>query len=251
MIIRFHLTLSLSSRSFVKTTDVEKGEGRSCRAGLSSPVGSSDSYRAPKGEEKANINISDSFFCVCLYSKMSFPGHISKTDTVFLGNSLTEGFDLTGHFGRDDLINRGMSGNLTQHVYYRLEEITKTKPAAVFLMIGINDVFNGVKKEIIVSNIQKIIDDIIRKCPDTNLYLQSVLPVNETNLIGNENLNIRIYELNNSLRILCKQRKIPFIDIHPDFLNDKGEMDMIYTYDGVHLSKDGYLQWARLLKKYL
>ena len=182
---------------------------------------------------------------------MSFPGHISKTDTVFLGNSLTEGFDLVGHFGRDDLINRGMSGNLTQHVYYRLEEITKTKPAAVFLMIGINDVFNGVKKEIIVSNIQKIIDDIIRKCPDTNLYLQSVLPVNETNLIGNENLNIRIYELNNSLRILCKQRKISFIDIHPDFLNDKGEMDMLYTYDGVHLSKDGYLQWARLLKKYL
>ena len=182
---------------------------------------------------------------------MSFPGHISKTDTVFLGNSLTEGFDLVGHFGRDDLINRGMSGNLTQHVYYRLEEITKTKPAAVFLMIGINDIFNGVKEEIIVSNIQKIIDDIIRKCPDTNLYLQSVLPVNETNLIGNENLNIRIYELNNSLRILCKQRKISFIDIHPDFLNDKGEMDMLYTYDGVHLSKDGYLQWARLLKKYL
>ncbi len=182
---------------------------------------------------------------------MNFPGYISKTDTVFLGNSLTEGFDLVGHFGRDDLINRGMSGNLTQHVYYRLEEITNTKPATVFLMIGINDIFNDVKKEVIVSNIQKIIDDIIRKCPDTTLYLQSVLPVNETNLIGNENLNIRIYELNNSLRILCKQRKISFIDIHPDFLNEKGEMDMIYTYDGVHLSKDGYLQWARLLKKYL
>ena len=182
---------------------------------------------------------------------MDFPEHITRKDTVFLGNSLTEGFDLAGHFGRDDLINRGMSGNLTQHLYYRLEEITKTKPAAVFLMIGINDILNGVKKEVIVSNIQKIIDDIIRKCPDTNLYLQSVLPVNETNLIGNENLNIGIYELNNSLRILCKQRKISFIDIHPDFLNDKGEMNMKYTYDGVHLTKEGYLHWAELLKDFI
>jgi lysophospholipase L1-like esterase len=182
---------------------------------------------------------------------MDFPEHITRKDTVFLGNSLTEGFDLAGHFGRDDLINRGMSGNLTQHVYYRLEEITKIKPAAVFLMIGINDILNGVKKEVIVSNIQKIIDDIIRKCPDTNLYLQSVLPVNETNLIGNENLNIGIYELNNSLRILCKQRKISFIDIHPDFLNDKGEMNMKYTYDGVHLTKEGYLHWAELLKDFI
>jgi lysophospholipase L1-like esterase len=182
---------------------------------------------------------------------MDFPEHITRKDTVFLGDSLTEGFNLAGHFGRKDLINRGMSGNLTQHVYYRLEEITNTQPKAVFLMIGINDVFNGVAKGVTVSNIQKVLDDIRRKCPKTKLFLQSILPVNETNLIGNENLNLRIYELNNDLRIWCKDKNITFIDIHPDFLNDKGEMDMQYTYDGVHLTKEGYLHWAELLKDYV
>jgi lysophospholipase L1-like esterase len=118
-------------------------------------------------------------------------------------------------------------------------------------MIGINDVFNGVAKGVTVSNIQKVLDDIRRKCPKTKLFLQSILPVNETNLIGNENLNLRIYELNNDLRIWCKDKNIIFIDIHPDFLNDKGEMDMQYTYDGVHLTKEGYLHWAELLKDYV
>jgi lysophospholipase L1-like esterase len=182
---------------------------------------------------------------------MDFPEHIKRKDTVFLGDSLTEGFDLARYFGRKDLKNRGMSGNLTQHVYYRLEEITNTNPVAVFLMIGINDIFNGVSKEITLSNIQKILDDINRKCTATKLFLQSILPVNETNLIGNENLNLQIYEINNDLRIWCKNKNITFIDIHPDFLNEKGEMDMKYTYDGVHLTKEGYLHWAELLKDFI
>ncbi len=45
--------------------------------------------------------------------------------------------------------------------------------------------------------------------------------------------------------------KILFIDIHPDFLNNKGEMDEKYTYDGVHLTEEGYYLWADLIRDYL
>ena len=41
---------------------------------------------------------------------------IKTTDTVFLGDRLTESFDLQKHFGRNDLRNRGMSSNMTEHV---------------------------------------------------------------------------------------------------------------------------------------
>ncbi|MBC8486935.1 MAG: hypothetical protein H8D45_12980 [Bacteroidetes bacterium] len=176
---------------------------------------------------------------------------IAQTDTVFLGDSLTESFDLQKHFGRNDLRNRGISGNMTQDVLYRIEEITNAKPARVFLMIGINDIFNELSEETVVSNIEKIVNEISAKCSDTVLFAQSILPVNETNLIIDENLNTKIYKINNRLRFICKEKDLRFIDIHPDFLNKNGEMDAEYTYDGVHLTEQGYILWAELVQEYL
>lgn len=176
---------------------------------------------------------------------------IAQTDTVFLGDSLTESFDLQKHFGRNDLMNRGISGNMTRDVLHRLKEITNAKPARVFLMIGINDIFNEVSEETVVSNTEKIVNEISAKCPDTVLFVQSILPVNETNLIIDENLNTKIYKINNRLRFICKEKDLRFIDIHPDFLNKNGEMDAEYTYDGVHLTEQGYILWAELVQEYL
>ncbi|MBL7105534.1 MAG: G-D-S-L family lipolytic protein, partial [Bacteroidales bacterium] len=78
-----------------------------------------------------------------------------------------------------------------------------------------------------------------------------ILPVNETNLIIDENLNTKIYKINNRLRFICKEKDLRFIDIHPDFLNKNGEMDAEYTYDGVHLTEQGYILWAELVQEYL
>jgi len=75
--------------------------------------------------------------------------------------------------------------------------------------------------------------------------------VNETNLIIDENLNTKIYKINNRLRFICKEKDLRFIDILPDFLNKNGEMDAEYTYDGVHLTEQGYILWAELVKEYL
>jgi len=172
---------------------------------------------------------------------------IKPTDTVFLGDSLTESFDLQKHFGRDDLRNRGMSGNMTEHVIYRLEEITNAKPKSVFLMIGINDLYQGMDFEIVMSNINTIILEIRTKTPETKLLVQSILPVNEDKLLIDSYINKKIYEANNRIRNICSEMNISFIDIHPDFLNETGQMDTLYTYDGVHLTEAGYIHWTELL----
>ena len=39
------------------------------------------------------------------------------------------------------LVNRGISGDFTNGVLARLEEITHYKPKAIFLLIGVNDLF--------------------------------------------------------------------------------------------------------------
>lgn len=176
---------------------------------------------------------------------------IKPTDTVFLGDSLTESFDLQKHFGRDDLRNRGMSGNMTEHVLYRLEEITNAKPKFVFLMIGINDLYQGMDFELVISNIKTILVEIRTKTPESKLLVQSILPVNEDKLLIDSYINKKIYEANNRIRSICNEMKISFIDIHPDFLNETGQMDTLYTYDGVHLTEAGYIHWAELIQEYL
>jgi lysophospholipase L1-like esterase len=182
---------------------------------------------------------------------LSFPEHIRSNDVVFLGDSLTESFDLQKHFGRNDLHNRGMSGDLTDHVLYRLEEITNAKPAKVFLMIGINDIYQGSEPGIILANIERIINEFLQKAPATCLLVQSILPLNRHKLFIEKSVNTKIYQINLRLKSICESKNLAFIDIHADFLNNEGEMDEKYTYDGVHLSEAGYILWAELIQSYL
>jgi lysophospholipase L1-like esterase len=175
------------------------------------------------------------------------PSAIKRTDTVFLGDSLTAGFDLEFFFGIKGLHNRGLSGDTTFDVLYRLEEIVQAHPARLFLMIGINDLFNGEDEVVIYQNILKILDSFRERSPGTELFLQSILPVNETVLFSDESINLWIFSLNDSLKKYCKNNQIDFIDLYPHFLNDKGEMDRQYTYDGVHLSTEGYNLWSRII----
>lgn len=181
----------------------------------------------------------------------SFPEHIHQADTVFLGDSLTESFDLQKHFGRNDLRNRGMSGDLTDHILYRLEEITNARPAKVFLMIGINDVYQGYEPENILANITKMLKAFKEKTPGTRLFVQSILPINHHKLFIEKTVNAEIYRINHRLKSICESNQVTFLDFHADFLNNLGEMDDKFTYDGVHLSEAGYILWSELLQSYL
>ncbi|OQX77326.1 MAG: hypothetical protein B6D61_07375 [Bacteroidetes bacterium 4484_249] len=105
--------------------------------------------------------------------------------------------------------------------------------------------------ENILKNIVLIIDKLIKKSPLTKLYIQSIRPVNAEKLLIDKSINTTIYRVNNELRNICIEKKIIFIDIHPDFLNKKGEMNSIYTYDGVHLTEQGYILWSELLQTFL
>lgn len=176
---------------------------------------------------------------------------IQTTDTVFIGDSLTESFELVTHFRRQDLRNRGVSGSLTDHVIYRMEEVSNAKPANIFLMIGINDLFSGQEAAGILKNILHIITHFQEKSPESTLFVQSILPVNVSKLFEDEGINLKIYEINNQLEDWCKTQQIVFINLHPEFLGMNGEMDDQYSYDGVHLTPQGYQLWANLLQAYL
>ncbi|MCD4737039.1 MAG: sialate O-acetylesterase [Bacteroidales bacterium] len=177
--------------------------------------------------------------------------NIKSADIVFLGDSLTEWFDLDTYFPGGKDLNRGISGDTTEGIIYRYDEILNAGTDKLFLMIGINDIFQGVPEERIEDNIEKILADFFGMSARTVIYLQSILPVNEARLIVDEDINTTIYRLNNKFRMLAKKYKAKYLDLHIDFLNTEGQMSRDFTYDGVHLSMDGYILWAELIKEYV
>ncbi len=170
---------------------------------------------------------------------------------VFIGNSITEQGWWPLLLKRKDIVNRGIGGDNTLGILDRLPDILKTKPRKIFLMAGINDITAGKSGEEITGNIIKMIDMCQDMSAETGLYIQSVLPVNDTCLAydGLKGKNPEVIKLNVKLRELCKERNITFVDIAPLLSDENGSLKAILTKDGIHLHTQGYVIWTNYLKK--
>ncbi|RYZ53912.1 MAG: hypothetical protein EOO14_14890 [Chitinophagaceae bacterium] len=89
------------------------------------------------------------------------------------------------------------------------------------------------------------------RLPAAKLYVQSVFPINDS-LINRQyykGTNAQILQLNVALEEMARASKATYVDIYPAMLDDKKQLDSAFTYDGLHLSGKGYLQWVAYLKK--
>ena len=179
---------------------------------------------------------------------------IDKKDIVFLGNSLTEGGKWSELLKKKNIRNRGIGGDVAMGVYDRLDQILPGSPKKIFFLIGANDVSHDLTVDSIVNAITKVVDRIQTESPKTKLYLQSLLPINESfgrykRMNGKTNM---IPEINKRLEVVAKERKVTFINLFPLFI--KPETHILreeLTGDGLHLKEEGYKIWAKALKPYV
>src|SRR5690554_4509364 len=61
-----------------------------------------------------------------------------ENKVVFLGNSITAQGEWSELFGRGDIANRGIPGDVIDGINERLKGVLEENPAQVFIMIGIN-----------------------------------------------------------------------------------------------------------------
>ena len=129
-------------------------------------------------------------------------------DVVFLGNSITQGGgDWSERLDYPNISNRGIGGDVTDGVLARLEEITFFKPKAVFLLIGINDLWNvnpeTPSEDYIGKNIVRIAKIIKEKSKQTKVFIQTVLPIEK---------KIFVEKINN-INIMIKKTQLLFLFI--------------------------------------
>jgi lysophospholipase L1-like esterase len=175
----------------------------------------------------------------------------SKKDVVFLGNSITAGVDWNELLGLKYARNRGISGDITFGVLERLDEVIEGKPAKVFILIGINDISRNIPDSFIVSNYKTLITRIQSGSPKTNIYLQTLLPVNNefTQFKNHYNKDEHIQYINNALKEIASAYQVKLINLHSHFQDATGKLNKQFTEDGLHLNAAGYQHWADLLKK--
>jgi lysophospholipase L1-like esterase len=163
---------------------------------------------------------------------------IDSANIVMLGDSLTERGPWSEITGCAAIANRGIGGDQSSGVLRRLDGVTKLRPSAVFLMIGINDILSDVPVSAIAANVKQTVDGLVEA--DARVYLTLALPVTRD---ARKSANSKVHELNAAYRRLADQPNVTLVDFLDKVQTPDGALRAELSIDGVHLSAQGYRIW--------
>ncbi len=177
----------------------------------------------------------------------------TNNEIIFLGNSITDGCDWSELFRNSNIKNRGISGDITDGILFRLDEVVRSKPNQIFIMIGVNDLSQNKTPDYVLTIYSKILLAIKEASPKTQVFVQSILPVNDGfGKFGNHtNKGAEIKQVNKQLASLARNFNYSYIDLTEAFSDKDGKLLKEYTNDGLHLTAAGYLAWKDEIKRFL
>jgi lysophospholipase L1-like esterase len=182
-------------------------------------------------------------------------------DVVFLGDSITQGWEGAGKdawkqtFEPLKAVNLGISGDQTGHVIWRLtegKELADLKPKAAVIMIGTNNT-GGMTAEQIAGGIKAIVEELKKQKPGIKILLLGVFPraggiAKEETVAPAEKLNPKIKAINEIIAKFDDGKQVIYKDIGAKFLNDQGGLERKVMPDLLHLSPAAYKIWADAIK---
>lgn len=162
------------------------------------------------------------------------PGQI-----VFAGNSITNMHSWFEAFGsHQEVIGRGNSGGFAYELLDNLENFIDAKPAKFFVMIGTNDISSGQTAEITARRIETIVRRVRLESPETEVYVQSILPRSSNPKPDYEQCNTMVSEWVTALN----DPKVSFVNLSEVCAGVNG--DSWWAYDGLHPRSVGYGAWT-------
>lgn len=172
---------------------------------------------------------------------------------LFLGDSLTDYFDLETYFPGQPVVNSGIAGNTTDQILASMKtRVYDYNPSKIFLLIGTNDLRDGKSQEAVVQNVEKIIEEIQTNRKQAEIFVESLYPVNGSvsSAVGVRS-NEAIQNINAQLEKYCKKKNLTYIDMYSKLQDEQGNLQTQYTVDGLHLNDEGYQIVAGVLQKYM
>lgn len=165
---------------------------------------------------------------------------------VFIGDSITDLWDLARFFPGKPYINRGIGGQVTAQMVLRFQQdVIALKPDVVVILAGINDLHGALQRESdegIEANWTAMAD--MAQAHHIRVVFASITPVN--NYTDNARFMLadrdpqRIRRLNAWLADFCRRRGHSFADYHAAMVDRQGLLRADLTRDGLHPLAQGY-----------
>ncbi len=182
---------------------------------------------------------------------------VLEPDIIFIGDSIVEYYPLQELFGTaKTIVNRGIRGyqtgllldNLDAHLYGDAVD-------QIVLLIGTNDIGRDIPLNEALDNLERVIQSIVRNYPLSQIKLLSILPVNEGEKYKQTvyiRTNEKIREWNQAYEALASAyMQVDFVPVYDSLTDSEGQLQSVYTTDGLHLSVAGYQALSDALKTYL
>lgn len=172
---------------------------------------------------------------------------VTSEQTVFIGNSITNMHEWWEAFADHNVVNRGVSGAITDEAIANIEAIAAGRPKQVFVMLGTNDLgTQGINTtERVLSQVKLIVERFEKTSPTTKIYIQSILPSTS----GIRTLAI-LQDANAALKAYCEEKAITYVDLWEDLLDVASNANEM-SYDKLHLTANAYKIWCDKIAPYI
>lgn len=156
-----------------------------------------------------------------------------EVDVAFIGDSLTDGYDVEKYYPEYKVENRGIGGDTTHGLISRLDvSVYQLKPKVIVMLIGANNF------DTMFEDYEDIIIKIKSNLPETELVICSLTSMGGEHWGKN---NKKAAFNNVKIKAYAEKHDCPYVDLYTPLLNlDTDEIHEHYTTDGGHLTADGY-----------
>ena len=169
-----------------------------------------------------------------------------KADVVMIGDSITSAGEWSEIFPDVKISNRGISGETAEDILHRMDTIFAVDPDKAFIMVGINDIYDAQSVDAILKNYIEIVEQL--RARNITVYIQSTVECS-IDTCGNRINKVR--DLNQRLKTYADEQHITYINLNERLATDSKGLLSKYTYDGMHLGAQGFMQWKEMIRSYI
>lgn len=155
-----------------------------------------------------------------------------EVDVAFLGDSLTDGYDVKNYYPSYLVSNRGIAGETTVGLEERMQvSLYDLKPKVAVMLIGANNM------DTMMDNYEDMLRGFEENVPGTRIVILSL-----TSMSGEWGKKNQLAAYNNvQIKMLAEKYGYEYVDLYSALLNlETGEIYPEYTTDGGHLTAKGY-----------
>jgi lysophospholipase L1-like esterase len=165
----------------------------------------------------------------------------ARQSIAFVGDSITNHGDWSSWFPDRDVRNFGVSGDTTDDLIARIDQVLEFRPESIALLIGTNDLGTRKSVEHLVRNVEYLLVTLRRDLPGTRMLVQSIMP-------RAREFAAQVQDANRHLRQFSPSVNAQYLDLWPAMALEDGEIDPQFSDDRLHLTERGYQAWLAELR---